>query len=251
MLCLHSLGTDRRSWNRVTPPLTNRGYRVVRPDAWGHGQSKAIAREEPIDWVRDVIAVLDDAGIDRADLVGVSMGAAQALDVALRHPDRVGRIVIAGAFGTLSAESAAAKVEALVGGAQEHGMTEWAARYVESTLVTTDPRARSTVEVAVRATPLTAYAAMARTCFQPRAGDLTSLARPVHVLWGALDRKTPRSFSEELVATLPTAQLTVLPGVGHLPHVDAPDAFADHVLGDLRADRGVVPPTMTHRGAGT
>lgn len=234
ILCLHSLGTDRHSWDRVVPLLVDASYRVICPDAWGHGESVPSARVEPIDWVPDIAAVLEDAGVARAHVVGVSMGAAQALDFALRRPEMVEDLVIGGAFGSLDRESAAAKVSALVGGASEHGMVEWARLYVESTVISSDPVARAVVGDALSSTPLEAYSAMTRACFQPRAGDLASLDRSVLVVWGSEDAKTPRPLSEDLMAKLPNAHLTVVDGVGHLPHVDAPDVFATHVLDHIR-----------------
>lgn len=236
ILCLHSLGTDRHSWDRVVPLLVDAGYRVICPDAWGHGESEASAREEPIDWVPDIATVLEDADVECAHVVGVSMGAAQALDFALRRPDMVKDVVIGGAFGTLDRESAAKKVSALVAGASEHGMVEWARQYVESTVISSDPAARAVVGEALRSTPLDAYAAMTRACFQPRAGDLAHLDRPVLILWGSEDAKTPRPLSDDLMVALPNAQLAVLDGLGHLPQVDAPDVFAGHVLDRISCD---------------
>lgn len=238
ILCLHSLGTDRRSWDRVVPLLVGAGFRVICPDARGHGESGAATWEPPIDWVADIVGVLEDADVAHVHVVGVSMGAAQALDFSLQCPEMVDSVVLGGAFGTLDAATAAAKVQALVGGATEHGMDEWADRYVESTVISSDPVARSTVGDAVRATLLDAYSAMARACFEPRAGDLATIERPVLVVWGSADLKTPRPMSDDLVAELPNARLTVLDGLGHLPHVDAPETFAEHTLAHLRGAGG-------------
>jgi 3-oxoadipate enol-lactonase len=148
----------------------------------------------------------------------------------LRHPERVESVVVGGAFGTLDRETARAKVAALVGGAEEHGMVEWARLYVESTVISPDPGARAIVGDALRSVSLEAYAAMTRTCFQPRSGDLTRLESPVLVLWGSEDAKTPRSMSDDLISLLPSSTLIVVDGVGHLPQVDAPDVFARYVL---------------------
>ena len=73
------------------------GHRVVAYDARGHGESGPAGGPEAYTYdelVADAIAVLDDRGIDRAVAVGQSMGSATAVGLALRHPERVGALVV-------------------------------------------------------------------------------------------------------------------------------------------------------------
>jgi pimeloyl-ACP methyl ester carboxylesterase len=76
--------------------LSRRGYRMVGYDARGHGESGAPDDRSAYDYsdlARDLAAVLDDRGIDRAILAGHSMGAATAIRFTLDHPDRVAALV--------------------------------------------------------------------------------------------------------------------------------------------------------------
>jgi pimeloyl-ACP methyl ester carboxylesterase len=76
-------------------PLSE-GRRVIAPDLQGHGRTANIDR--PIRYetlADDVAALLDHIGVARADFFGYSMGGAVALQVAIRHPDRVGKLVMA------------------------------------------------------------------------------------------------------------------------------------------------------------
>ena len=74
-------------------------HRVVRYDERGCGMSDRDSGEFSLDaWVRDLAAVVDDAGLDRFPLLGISQGAAVAIEYAVRHPDRVSHLVLYGSY---------------------------------------------------------------------------------------------------------------------------------------------------------
>ncbi|HEV7900121.1 MAG TPA: alpha/beta fold hydrolase [Planosporangium sp.] len=87
VLLLHAGVTDSRVWDVTGPLLVSAGYRVVRYDARGFGRSPA--SERPFSPVADALAVLDATGVPAAHFVGLSRGAATAVDVALAVPHRV------------------------------------------------------------------------------------------------------------------------------------------------------------------
>ncbi len=96
VLLLHGLTATRRYVLHGARALERAGLRVVSYDARGHGDSPAPPDRDysyPA-LIADALAVLDAAGADRAVLVGSSMGAATALGLALRHPERVAALVI-------------------------------------------------------------------------------------------------------------------------------------------------------------
>ncbi|GHD06805.1 oxidoreductase [Streptomyces violarus] len=83
------------SFGAVLPALAA-GRRVVAPELQGHGHTADIEREMTVpDFASDVVALLDELGIERADFLGFSLGGLTALEVAVRHPERVGRLVLA------------------------------------------------------------------------------------------------------------------------------------------------------------
>ena len=97
VLLLHGLSATRRYVLHGSTALERSDRRVVGFDARGHGESDPApdpAAYRYADMADDAIAVLDAAGIDRAALVGQSMGAATAVRVALEHPERVGALVL-------------------------------------------------------------------------------------------------------------------------------------------------------------
>lgn len=92
VVLLHGGAVDRRMWANQMTGLGDR--RVVAPDARGHGESSdAVA---PYRLADDVVALLDALEIERAVLVGLSMGGGTAVDVALEHPGRVAGLVVCG-----------------------------------------------------------------------------------------------------------------------------------------------------------
>jgi pimeloyl-ACP methyl ester carboxylesterase len=97
ILLLHGLTATRRYVVHGSRMLERAGHRVVAYDARGHGESGPAGPPEAYTYdelVADAVAVLDDLGIDRAAVVGQSMGSATAVGLALHHPERVGTLVI-------------------------------------------------------------------------------------------------------------------------------------------------------------
>ena len=95
IVLLHAGIADTRSWDGMVPLLNAAGYRTIRYDQRGAGQTTT----EDVEFSRisDLLAVLDAKGIDRAVLVGNSMGGVLAFDTAIEAPDRVVAIVGVGA----------------------------------------------------------------------------------------------------------------------------------------------------------
>jgi len=95
VVLLHAGIAQLESWDAVADVLTSRGLRVIRPDlrGWGRSTTEDLAFSPRA----DVVAVLDAAGVDRAVLVGNSMGGSLAFDTAIEYPERVVGVVGVGA----------------------------------------------------------------------------------------------------------------------------------------------------------
>src|SRR5262245_25300986 len=94
VLLVHGLGGSHDDW-RLQWPVIAAGHRVIVPDLRGFGASR---RDEPFtiaQHARDLAALLAALGIERAAVVGLSMGGAVALELSLRAPQRVAALVLA------------------------------------------------------------------------------------------------------------------------------------------------------------
>ncbi len=97
VLLLHGLTATRRYVVHGSRTLERGGFRVAQYDARGHGESSPAPGRHLYDYdllAADAVAVLDALGVERAALVGQSMGSATAVAVALRHPERVAALAI-------------------------------------------------------------------------------------------------------------------------------------------------------------
>ncbi len=103
ILFIHGSGPGVSAWAnwRLTVPALSSSYRVVAPDMVGFGFSDrpAGAAYTKETWVAQAVGLLDALGIEKAHVVGNSFGGAIALALAIRHPERVGRLVLMGAVG--------------------------------------------------------------------------------------------------------------------------------------------------------
>ncbi len=103
---LHPLGADTRYWHEVRSRLT--GRRILAYDLPGHGGRDAALRPFSIgDLGDELVGLMDMRGIDRASLVGVSIGGLIAQDAAARYPDRVDALVLVDTVATYPADFAA------------------------------------------------------------------------------------------------------------------------------------------------
>jgi 3-oxoadipate enol-lactonase len=95
IVLLHAGIANLRSWDAMAPLLVAAGYRVVRYDQRGFGETTTEA--VPFSNRADVIAVLDELGIGRAPLIGNSRGGVIAFDTAVEFPERIVAVVGVGA----------------------------------------------------------------------------------------------------------------------------------------------------------
>jgi pimeloyl-ACP methyl ester carboxylesterase len=97
MILLHGGLGSGEMFGPILPALTEH-HQVILPDLQGHGRTADVDR--PLDirtMADDIAALIDHLGLDRPDVVGYSLGGGVALQTAMRHPDKVGRLVAASA----------------------------------------------------------------------------------------------------------------------------------------------------------
>lgn len=229
ILLLHSLGGGGAMWDEVVAFLAP-AFRCITLDAPGHGRSDLGPEAFSISrYAGAALAVLDAAGVERATAVGCSMGGHAAQHLALQHPDRVSRLVLANtsAGGTPPAV-AATRLAATRADHAAKGDAEFALAYVRSRLRPdaapglADRYAGWVVPTLPRAY-FEALADITRQDFRER---LPALRTPTLVVGGTADTSTPPETARMLAGLIPGARLAVLDGAGHFAPLDSAQALA-------------------------
>ena len=237
---LHGLGGTRTAWAPQLQGLSDR-FRCVAWDMPGYGASAPVV---PLTFaaIADAVSqLLDHLGVAAADLVGESFGGMHALHTALRHPDRVRRLVITntspafGIDGTDPDAWKAARLEPLEVGRTPADLarpllTSLAGRRISPEIMDMRVAAFSRISTqGLRA----AVECLPHHDVRDRLG---SIAAATLVVAGERDAETPVRYAQILADGLPRAEMVVLEGVGHLAASEAPHAFNRLVRRFLTAD---------------
>ena len=208
--------------------------RVVAPSIPGFpGAEGHDLLDTQLDWILATHDLLEAAGLEGADLVGASVGAALAADAAACARGMVRRLVLVGPLGIFDEAEPAADVWALRPGELPAFMCSEPARFTEATSA---PEGEDPIEAEVL--QLRAHEAAARLLWP--LGDtglakrLPRIRQPVMLLWGEDDRVVPASYAERFASALGgEVRSERIPGAGHLADLDAPDEAARRVLAFL------------------
>jgi pimeloyl-ACP methyl ester carboxylesterase len=241
LVLLHAGIADSRQWDDQVPALAQH-YRTIRYDLRGFGQT--VMPAAPYSHAGDLRALLRFLGVERAVLVGNSLGGATALDVALEAPELVAALVLVapGLGGYAFSETTTQQWAAIDAALDREGV----ARAVELELRMwvdgphrdpdqVDPAVRERARVMNTAAYAPAPAEAVRQRLEPPAIDrLAEIRAPTLVVVGAGDVPDMLTIAELLAARIAGAQRVVLPIVAHLLPLEEPATFNRIVLDYLR-----------------
>ena len=251
MMLIHGLGDEADTWRHVIGPLADR-QRILALDLPGFGRSDKPSRDYAIEFLCGaILETMDVLSIPAATLMGNSLGAMLAQAIALRHPERVDRLILVD--GALVARE---KPNEIMGMMAQPGVGEMMYNSLRGEPQTAYETLRpfyghlDDLPEADRAFlyqrvnervwsdgQRDAYLSILRQLLrylpEKQAEFEAGLARCAtltQVVWGELDMVNPVENARALVSIQPSARLTVIPGAGHLPHQEKPEKFLRLIL---------------------
>jgi len=240
VILIHGFGGSMWQWEYQQSALAPY-YRVITPDLPGSGLSdKPEIAYTPDEMVASLRGFMDALGIQKAVLVGNSMGAGLAIGMALAHPDRVDRLVLIGGLPKGVREKLASP---LFKRAIDTSAPVWLIRFgnwlfgrwvtgdVLKEIVHDHSRLTQSVidrSVQNRKRPGLIRAVMATTRSLPlweqgfalRIGEIN---HPTLVIWGAEDKVFPPEVGHEIQRTIKGASFALVPKAGHIPQWEQPE----------------------------
>lgn len=239
LVLVHGFGADKDNWVRVARPLGAR-YRIIAPDLPGYGES-----ESPVDVhyriednVERLHAFVQALGLSRAHFGGSSMGGHIVAAYAAKYPNEVGSLWLIANAGVRTAPKSEL-MQRLDSGQRNPLVVTTVRQYHELVgfSMSQPPALPSKVIDVMGERAVRASALRERQLAELSAADAPALENtikglpvPTHILWGDQDRALSVAAVEILKTLLPQASSTVLPGIGHLPMLEAPQLAAEDYL---------------------
>ena len=238
------------NWRRVVPGLA-RARRVIAPDMVGFGYTERRAGQRyTMDiWVRQALGLLDALQLDKVNLVGNSFGGALSLALAIRHPDRVRRLILMGAAG-VPFELTPALDDVWGYEPSFRNMRRLMDTFAYDTSLVSDDLTELRYRASIREGVQEAYAAMFPAPRQrwvdalcSRTEDIAALPHETLVIHGREDRVVPVSTSLQMAQLIPRAQLHIFGRCGHWTQIEHADRFV-RLVNDFLAEADAAGPSM-------
>lgn len=260
LLLIHGIGDSSATWDALVPTLAEH-FTVIVPDLLGHGASDAPRADYTIsayaNGMRDLLGYL---GIERATVIGHSLGGGIAMQFAYQYPQLCERLVLVSSGGVGPDVHPALRLAAISGAERVLPLLTSAPARVAGRLVTTvldtlgvDPGAETrevmrTLESLPDRASRSAFCRTLRSVVDARGQCVTMLDRaylaahvPTMLVWGARDRVIPVEHAYAAAAAMPAARVEVFPDAAHFPHHADPTRFLTAV-----ADFCATTPSAAH-----
>ena len=241
MVFLHGIGGRASGWAPIQQACANAGYSSLAWDMPGYGESPLISPYD-FDGLADALAALMNAqGLQKAVLVGHSLGGMVALQMWARHPERVAGLVLAAsspAFGHGSGDFQQAFIAQRLAPLEAGKTMAQVAEGLIPTMVApgyNGPGLAQAQACMGSITPAAYKAALgALVQFEQRAA-LPTITVPTLCIAGEHDRTASPTVVQRMAEKIPNAQYQCLAGVGHLLTFEQPERFVAAVLPFLRS----------------
>lgn len=229
VLLLHAFPLSGAMWRQQVEALRD-SYRVIAPDLRGFGGSDAPPGPYPMEQLADdTAALLEYLGVERATIVGLSMGGYIALAFWRRHRDKVAALVLADTRAGADSEEGRAGREANARLAEEQGAGAIADKLIPGLVAPGAGQAvRDELRALITANSSTGIAGALRgmAARADSSADLTGIAVPTLVIVGAEDGLTPVAEANLLHQGIAGSSVAQVPEAGHLSNLEQPEVFS-------------------------
>lgn len=248
LLLLQSFGprpgmTAWLTFHRLLPAIAAR-RRCLLVDLPNFGRSGPVVFDEPVHamMARSVAALMDEVGVTAADVLGTSVGATTAVQLALDHPGRVSRLVIGSCHASTGGDpyllapsptEATRLLLALADDPSREAMRRALAALVHNERLVTESLVDYVSGLAADSAEHAAAIAASRNHRHSNLAELGRITAPTLIVHGRQDRMVPLEQALLLLAYLSAADLVVLNECGHWPAFERPDDYASYVLSFL------------------
>ena len=246
---IHGFASSNLVWSKVLLEVAEQGFRVIAPDLLGYGYS---AKPSDLEYTigrqaKMVVGLMNELGIERANIVGSSYGGAVAATMALDHPSLVDKLVLVGAvtnnrptryllmrlFGSPVIGDI---LSPLVVGSRRLLRMRMKRVYDRHSWPMDERRVQARhLPLATRGTHRAIIRTVRRWDAERISRDAHLITQPTLILWGDRDREVPLADGHRLNKDISNSQLRVFEACGHLPHEEYPDEFVEVVTGFLRS----------------
>ena len=239
LVFVHGAAEDGRVWRPQLAALADE-FTVVAWDEPGAGRSSDVPADFSLaDYASSLAAVIEAVGLGPAHVAGLSWGSTVVQELYRHHPGLVSTLILLGAYagwkGSLPADEVAARVE----GARQ--MLAAPAEAFDPTLpglFAGEPPAEFVPlleEIAADVRPQSLKTQLFLMADADQRDLLPRIAVPTLLIWGELDARSPLSVARQFEETVPETELIVIPGAGHVSHLERPEQVNDAVRKFCRA----------------
>ena len=230
-----SLGTTLEMWEGQLPLAEH--LRLVRFDHRGHGHSPVPPGPYEIaDLGRDVIALLDELGLERASYCGLSLGGMVGMWLGAHAPERIERLILIATAAYMGPSSAWHERAAAVRAAAsvEPLADAVVGRWLTPPFAERHPEVRAWLRAMLAGSPPEGYAACCEAiAAMDLRGQLASIRAPTLVISGSEDPSTPPELQGQIVAAVPGARHEVIVPAAHVAAVEQARAVNRLILGHM------------------
>jgi len=248
VILLHGTEPGADGWSTYggNAPALAGSFRVIVPDLPQYGQSEKVVIESGrLTYLSAVLrSFMDELGLGRADIVGLSMGGQTALKIAVDAPDRVGKLVVAagapltqGFLTPIPGEGSKLIMGYYkgTGPSLEKMRTFMHTLPYDSSFISDDMvQERYQASLDPESVRILSTTTPGREDLRDQ---LPGVSTRTLLIWGADDRFSPLDAGLQTFRLLPDARMLIFPRCGHWPHVEHRDEFNRVVLDFLRSDQ--------------